>query len=51
MSDANVKSYRVAERAGFDLERTFADELPHPDGTPRQTRVYVKTASGAEAED
>ena len=42
MSDQNARSFRVAERAGFRLERTFPDELPHPDGTPRRTRVYVK---------
>ncbi|MAE96604.1 MAG: GNAT family N-acetyltransferase [Deltaproteobacteria bacterium] len=44
MSEANQKSWRVAERCGFSFERSFDDEITDPDGTPRRTRVYVRSS-------
>ena len=42
MSDANRASWRVAERAGFIHERTLRGDGTHPDGSPRDTRVYAR---------
>ena len=42
MSELNDKSWRVAERCGFALEETLASDGCHPDGSARNTRVYVK---------
>lgn len=41
--DANVKSWRVAERAGFTHEGTLKSERADPDGTRRDMRVYAIT--------
>ena len=41
-SDANVRSWRVAERLGFQLEGVLRREARDPDGTVRDTRVYAK---------
>ena len=38
---ANVKSANVAERAGFTLEAELRDEMTNPDGSVRNTLVYV----------
>ncbi|MCP5065075.1 MAG: GNAT family N-acetyltransferase [bacterium] len=45
MSDANRKSWRVAERCGFTLEQILETDGVHPDGSPRSTRVYVNSAA------
>lgn len=45
-SDANQKSWRVAERCGFTLERVIQRDGTHPDGSPRDTRIYVRTYAG-----
>jgi RimJ/RimL family protein N-acetyltransferase len=38
----NVRSARVAERAGFELEATLRSEVRTPDGVARDTLVYVR---------
>jgi RimJ/RimL family protein N-acetyltransferase len=43
MDDANVRSWRVAECAGFTLEGVLRCEGLTPAGEPRDTRVYAKT--------
>jgi RimJ/RimL family protein N-acetyltransferase len=40
--DANVRSWRVAERAGFALEGVLRNERRHLDGTLGDTRVYAR---------
>ena len=40
MSDQNLRSVSVAERAGYRWAETRTGEV-HPDGSPRTTRVYV----------
>ncbi|MCP5059310.1 MAG: GNAT family N-acetyltransferase [bacterium] len=42
MSELNRKSWRVAERCEFTLEETLLNDGCHPDGSARNTRVYVK---------
>jgi RimJ/RimL family protein N-acetyltransferase len=39
--DANVKSWRVAERAGMTHEGTLRSERADPDGTRRDMRIYA----------
>jgi RimJ/RimL family protein N-acetyltransferase len=39
----NEKSWRVAERLGFELEGTLRSERCDPDGTRRSMRVYATT--------
>ena len=46
MSDQNLRSVAVAERAGYRWEATRHGET-HPDGSPRTTRVYVREAGDA----
>lgn len=41
--DANEKSWRVAERLGFEHEGTLKSERCDPDGTRRTMRVYAAT--------
>ena len=41
-SDRNERSWRVAERAGFELEGTLRHEAREIDGTLRDTRVYSR---------
>jgi RimJ/RimL family protein N-acetyltransferase len=41
--EANGKSWRVAERAGFVYEGTLRSERANPDGTRRDMRVYAIT--------
>lgn len=45
MDDQNQRSYRVAERAGFQLECVRRCDARDVAGALRDTRVYVKTAS------
>lgn len=40
--DANVKSWHLAERAGFELEGILRNERLDLDGRPRDTRVYAR---------
>jgi RimJ/RimL family protein N-acetyltransferase len=40
--DLNIASWRVAEKAGFQLEGILKNERIAPDGTLRNTRVYAK---------
>jgi RimJ/RimL family protein N-acetyltransferase len=41
MSDRNVRSRRVAERAGFELEGILRNDERHLDGSLRDSRVYA----------
>jgi RimJ/RimL family protein N-acetyltransferase len=43
MDDANVRSWRVAERLGFSHEATLSNESVSPDGSLRDTRIYAAT--------
>lgn len=43
--EANVRSRRVAERAGFTLEAIRPDERLDPDGAPRTMCVYALSRS------
>jgi RimJ/RimL family protein N-acetyltransferase len=45
MDDTNVRSWKVAERAGFALEGTLRSDALNPLGEPRDTRVYALTAA------
>jgi RimJ/RimL family protein N-acetyltransferase len=45
--EANVRSRRVAERAGFTLESVRRDERRDPDGTPRTVCLYALHAPAA----
>jgi RimJ/RimL family protein N-acetyltransferase len=45
MDDVNVRSWKVAERAGFALEGTLRSDALNPLGEPRDTRVYALTAA------
>lgn len=38
----NVRSWKVAERAGFTLEGVLRQDSATPAGVPRDTRVYAK---------
>jgi RimJ/RimL family protein N-acetyltransferase len=40
--DANVRSWRVAERAGFVLEGVLRNERRHLDGALGDTRIYAR---------
>lgn len=40
--NANVRSWRLAERAGFQLEGILRNERLDLDGKPRDTRVYAR---------
>jgi RimJ/RimL family protein N-acetyltransferase len=44
MDDGNVRSWKVAERAGFALEGLLRSDSLNPLGEPRDTRVYALTA-------
>ena len=41
MSDRNTRSYQVAERAGFELAEARRGDAQHPDGSPRDSRIYA----------
>ena len=49
--EANVRSWRVCERAGFTLEGTLRNERRAPDGSLRHTRVYAKLAALSQGND
>ena len=49
MDDANTRSWRVAERAGFTLEGVLRSQSLNPAGEARDTRVYAKTRAVASA--
>lgn len=40
--NANLRSWRLAERAGFELEGILRNERLDLDGRPRDTRVYAR---------
>jgi len=40
--NANVRSWKLAERAGFELEGILRNERLDLDGKPRDTRVYAR---------
>jgi RimJ/RimL family protein N-acetyltransferase len=42
MNAENERSWRVAERAGFELEGILRNDCRHLDGTIRDTRVYSR---------
>jgi RimJ/RimL family protein N-acetyltransferase len=42
MADANVRSWKIAERAGFALEATLPQDRRLPDGRLDHTRIYAK---------
>lgn len=44
MDDLNRRSWRVAERCGFQLEGLFRNDAVGNDGSVRSTRVYAKVA-------
>lgn len=46
MDDTNPRSWRVAQRAGFDLEGVLRSDSLTPQGEPRDTRVYARLAAG-----
>lgn len=41
--ELNIPSWRVCERAGYELEGTMRNDRVDPDGTLRNIRVYAKT--------
>jgi RimJ/RimL family protein N-acetyltransferase len=43
IDEANARSWRVAERAGFAYEGTLRSERCDPDGARRDMRVYALT--------
>jgi RimJ/RimL family protein N-acetyltransferase len=45
MDDTNVRSWKVAERAGFRFEGTLRSDSLNPLGEPRDTRLYALTAA------
>jgi RimJ/RimL family protein N-acetyltransferase len=48
MDDANVRSWKVAERAGFTLEAVLRFDSATPRGEPRSTRVYARVRGAEE---
>lgn len=42
VDDRNERSWRVAERAGFQLEGILRHDTRRPDGTLRNTRIYSR---------
>lgn len=46
--DANVSSWRVAERAGFTLEALLRFDSATPAGQPRSTRIYARVRGAEE---
>jgi RimJ/RimL family protein N-acetyltransferase len=49
MDDANMRSWKVAERAGFTLEALLRFDSVTPGGEPRSTRVYARVRGAEEA--
>ncbi|MEO6896362.1 MAG: GNAT family protein [Caldimonas sp.] len=48
MDDANERSWKVAERAGFTLEALMRFDANNPAGEPRSTRVYARVRGAEE---
>jgi len=48
MDDNNVRSWKVAERAGFTLEALLRFDSVTPGGEPRSTRVYARVRGAEE---
>jgi RimJ/RimL family protein N-acetyltransferase len=48
MDDNNVRSWKVAERAGFTLEALLRFDAATPAGEPRSTRVYARVRGAEE---
>jgi RimJ/RimL family protein N-acetyltransferase len=48
MDDSNVRSWKVAERAGFTLEALMRFDSTTPAGEPRSTRVYARVRGAEE---
>ncbi|MGZ5132710.1 MAG: GNAT family N-acetyltransferase [Caldimonas sp.] len=48
MDDNNVKSWKLAERAGFTLEALLRFDSETPAGEPRSTRVYARVRGAEE---
>ena len=48
MDDANVRSWKVAERAGFTLEALLRFDSATPLGEPRSTRIYARVRGAEE---
>ena len=46
--DNNVRSWKVAERAGFTLEALLRFDTLTPSGEPRSTRVYARVRGAEE---
>jgi RimJ/RimL family protein N-acetyltransferase len=42
--DRNARSWRVAERCGYQLEGTLRNEALDTDGRPRDMRIYARVA-------
>ena len=48
MDDSNVRSWKVAERAGFTLEALLRFDSVSPGDEPRSTRVYARVRGAEE---
>ena len=48
MDDRNVRSWKVAERAGFTLEALLRFDSVTPAGEPRSTRIYARVRGAEE---
>ena len=48
MDDANVRSWKLAERAGFTLEALLRFDSATSAGEPRSTRIYARVRGGEE---
>jgi RimJ/RimL family protein N-acetyltransferase len=48
VDDNNVRSWKVAERAGFTLEALMRFDANTPAGEPRSTRVYARVRGAEE---
>ena len=48
MDDRNVRSWKVAERAGFTLEALLRFDSVTPVGEPRSTRIYARVRGAEE---
>ena len=48
MDDRNVRSWKLAERAGFTLEALLRFDSVTPAGEPRSTRIYARVRGAEE---